>query len=76
MVQSHVQAIEQKSSVGHVLHVCTVITHNRFQSRNATARHTSSAPELLWFESPLWATAKGTDSQDLLSARINDENLK
>jgi len=30
----------------------------------------------LWFKSPLWATAKGTDSQDLLSARINGENLK
>jgi len=31
---------------------------------------------LLWFESPLWSTAKGNDSQDLLSARINGENIK
>jgi len=32
--------------------------------------------KLLWFQLPLWATAKGTDSQDLLSARINGKNLK
>jgi hypothetical protein len=70
--------MEQKSNVGHGLHVHTVIKLTKQVSFKKLSQQgiCPALQEPLGLESLLWAAAKGTNSQDWMIPRINGDNLK